>query len=283
MSKTSPLFQVIASSVDVRFLLEVIWDRCIEIATKEDNGLSTLGVVVLGTPGLLRNPSLESVHPNVRFIPPVYFPANVKPSINQLFREFLLNGTPLIRGERGCSQAHINIRTDILSSNENWTLVLEDDVGMPSDWFTKVCSFLPGFPESFAPGVILLNTNPHFNLGTGLIELSLLPSGSNAFLVHRDALVGRSFTQLENLERADWPISFSRVRFWSIGDIAFCLPTESEIGLRKTKRVSFLLSSFIRAIFSPLSSRILGLPLRSYLFWSVLGPIKRDIALRLMR
>jgi hypothetical protein len=211
----------------------------------------------------------------------VYLPVGIKPRISQLFREFLLNGRFLNVGERGCSQAHVNLRKKILSSPESWTLVLEDDVGIPQDWFRKVCEVLPRFPDDAAPGVILLNTNPHFNLGPGIVKLNLLPSGSNAFLIHRDALGNGRFAELESFERADWPISFSSVDFWTISDIAFEIPTESRIGPRKTRRVSFLFSTFVRGLFSPVLSRVLGLPLGTYLFWSVIGPMKRDLTLKL--
>jgi hypothetical protein len=246
----------------------------------EDYDLSKVGVIVLGSPGSLRNPGLESVHPNVRFSPPVYLPVDIKPRISQLFREFLLNGRFLNAGERGCSQAHINLREEILLSPLSWTLVLEDDVGIPLDWYRRVCEVLPGFPDDAAPGVILLNTNPHFNLGPGLVKLNLLPSGTNAFLIHGNALRGRRFVESEHLERADWPISFSKVEFWSISDIAFELPTESRIGPRKNRRVSFLFSTFVRLVLSPVLSRVLGLPLSTYLFWSVIGPMKRDLTLK---
>jgi hypothetical protein len=246
----------------------------------EDYDLSKVGVIVLGSPGSLRNPSLESIHPNVRFSPPVYLAVDIKPRISQLFREFLLNGRFLSLGERGCSQAHINLRKEILVSPLSWTLVLEDDVGIPLDWFRRVCEVLPRFPDDAAPGVILLNTNPHFNLGPGVVKLNLLPSGANAFLIHRDALDNRRFAELESLERADWPTSFSSVDFWTISDLAFELPTESRVGPRKTRRVSFLFSTFVRALFSPMLARVLGLPLGTYLSWSVVGPMKRDLTLK---
>jgi hypothetical protein len=111
--------------------------------------------------------------------------------------------------------------------------------------------------------------------------LSLLPSGANAFLIHRDALDNRRFAELESLERADWPISFSSVDFWSISNIAVEMPTESRIGPRKSRRVSFLFSTLVRALFSPVFCRVLGLPLSTYLYWSVVGPLKRDITLNL--
>jgi hypothetical protein len=246
----------------------------------EDYDLSKVGVIVLGSPESLRNPDLQSIHPNVRFSPPVYLPVGIKPRINQLFREFLLNGRFLNVGERGCSQAHINLRKEILLSPLSWTLVLEDDVGIPLDWFRRVCEALPEFPDDAATGVILLNTNPHFNLGPGFVKLNLLPSGANAFLIHRNALQGRRFVEIEHLERADWPISFSKVQFWSISDIAFELPTESRIGPRKSRRVSFLFSTFLRGVLSPVLSRVLGLPLSTYLAWSVVRPLKRDLTLR---
>ncbi len=252
-----------------------------QMANGEDSGLSRVGVVVLGTPRTLRNPNLQSIHPNVRFSPPVYLPIDSKPGIKHRFREFLLNGRVLNQRERGCSQAHINLRKEILSSPRSWTLVLEDDVGIPVDWFRKVSSRLPGLLEDAAPGVILLNTNPHFNLGAGFMKLKLQPSGANAFLIHKDTLDRRKFTQLEYLEIADWPSSFSNVEFWSISDIAFDLPIESTIGPRKTRRVSFVLSFFIRAVFSPLFSRFVGLPLDVFLSWSVVGPFRRDLTLRL--
>jgi hypothetical protein len=255
----------------------------INMGNGEDYDLSKVGVIVLGSPGSLRNPDLESIHPNVRFSPPVYLPVDIKPRISQLFSEFLLNGRFLTVGERGCSQAHIDLRKKILSSPKSWTLVLEDDVGIPLDWFRKVCEVLPRFPDVAPSGVILLNTNPHFNLGPGIVKLNLLPSGANAFLIHRDALASRRFSELESLEKADWPISFSSVEFWTISDIASELPTESRIGPRKSRRVSFLFSTFVRALFSPVFSIILRLTVGAYLSWSVIGPLKRDLVLRLRR
>ena len=250
------------------------------MANSEDIGLSEVGVLVLGSPESLRNPDLQSIHPNVRFSPPVYLASDFRPGAKRLFFEFLLNGKFLTVGERGCSQGHINIRTEILSSSQSWTLVLEDDVGLPLDWFSKVLYVIPGFPDSAAPGVILLNTNPHFNLGTGIVKLNILPSGANAFLVHRDALHQRSFTEIEYLERADWPISFSKLDFWSISGIAFELNVESTIGARKIRRMGFLVSTLLRAVLSPVLSLILRLPLSTYLSWSVIGPLRRDLALR---
>lgn len=252
------------------------------MTNSEDGGLSELGVLVLGSPESLRNPDLQSIHPNVRFSPPVYLPKDPRPGIRQLFLEFLLNGRFLTFGERGCSQGYINMRTEILSSSQSWTLVLEDDVGLPLDWLKRVRDVLPEFPDAAAPGVILLNTNPHFDLGAGLIKLDLLPSGANAFFIHKDSMRERSFTELEYLERADWPISFSSVKFWSISDVAFEIPAESRIGPRKSRRVSFLFSTFVRAVFSPVFSRALRLPLSIYLSWSVIGPLKRDLSLRLV-
>ena len=251
------------------------------MANSEDIGLSDVGVLVLGSPESLRNPDLQFIHPNVRFSPPVYLPSDFRPGAKRLFVECLLTGKFLTVGERGCSQGHINIRTEILSSPQVWTLVLEDDVGLPLDWLRKVRDVLPGLPHAATPGVILLNTNPHFNLGTGLIELSLLPSGANAYLIHKAALDARRFTELEYLERADWPTSFSGVQFWSLSDIAFEIPTDSRIGPRKRRRVRFLVSTLLRALFSPLFSRILKIPVKAYLSWSVFGPLNRDVKLRM--
>lgn len=251
------------------------------MANSEDIGLLEVGVLILGSPESLRNPDLQSIHPNVRFSPPVYLPNDSRPGIRQLFLEFLLNGRFLTVGERGCSQGHINIRTEILSSSQSWTLVLEDDVGLPLDWFRRVRDVLPGFPHAAAPGVILLNTNPYFDLGAGLIKLGLLPSMTNAFFIHKDSMRERSFTELEYFERADWPISFSNLAFWSISGIAFELPTESRIGPRRKRRVSFFLFTFVRTILSPAISLVLRLPLGTYLAWSVIGPLRRDVALKL--
>lgn len=239
-----------------------------------------VGVIILGSPGQLRNPNLENLQPNVRFSPPVYIPADTRPLAGQLIREFLLNGRFLNRGERGCSQAHINIRREIQDSPFTWTLVLEDDVDIPPNWYSKIGDCFPGFPDTVSPSLILLNTNPHFNLGSGPIKLSLQPSLTNAYLVHKSALMNRRFKHLDSLQIADWPCSFSDVSFWTLSDLAIGLKKTSTIGPRPTNRFAFIVSSLLRGVLSPLIASFLRIPLNVYFGWNVIGPIKRDLVLR---
>jgi hypothetical protein len=239
-----------------------------------------VGIIVLGTRGSLRNPELEKIDQNVRFIPPVFFPVDVKPRLGQLLTEFFLNGRVLISGERGCSQAHINIRSEILSSTAIWTLVLEDDVGIAPDWLERVRKALPDFPDLAKPGVILLNTNPYFDLGPGVKRLNLQPSLANAFLIHKSCLELRTFAELDALQIADWPCSFSQVQFFSLSRVAFDLKLKSTIGIRKSNRFGFLISTLLRGIFAPLIAPLVGLPLKVFFSWCVLGPIRRDVVLR---
>jgi hypothetical protein len=239
-----------------------------------------VGVIILGSPGQLRNSNLENLQPNVRFSPPVYIPADTKPMAGQLIKEFLLNGRFLNRGERGCSQAHINIRQEIQDSPFTWTLVLEDDVDIPQNWYSRICDYFPGFPDSVSPSLILLNTNPYFNLGSGPVKLSLQPSLTNAYLVHKSALMNRKFKHLDCLQIADWPCSFSNVSFWHLSDLVVDLKLKSTIGPRPKNRFAFLVSSLLRGVLSPLIASLLKIPVNVYFFWNVLGPIKRDLVLR---
>jgi hypothetical protein len=242
---------------------------------------STVGVIVLGAPGSLRNPELEKIDPDVRFVPPVFFQNDKRVGFDQYLREFFLNGRVLNWGERGCSQAHINIRAEIMSSPNMWTLVLEDDVGLPADWLSRLDGYLPGFPDSFTPSVVLLNTDPYLNFGPGVTRLDLQPSYTNAYLVHRSCLEPRPYRHLDALQIADWPCSFSGVSFFTLSNIAFDLQFKSTIGARPASRLLFLISTVVRGIFSPFIALFLSLPLKVYLSWCVLGPIKRDLSLRL--
>ena len=242
---------------------------------------STVGVIVLGAPGSLRNPKLERIAPGVRFVPPVFLPKEKGLGFGKLLREFFLNGRVLNWGERGCSQAHINIRAEIMSSPNMWTLVLEDDVGLPADWLSRLHDSLPGFPDSFTPSVVLLNTNPYFDLGPGVIRLGLQPSLTNAYLVHRSRLEPRPYKHLDALQIADWPCSFSGVSFFTLSNIAFDLQLRSTIGKRPASRLAFLISTLVRGIFSPLIAWFLNLPLKVFFSWCVLSPIRRDVVLRL--
>ena len=242
---------------------------------------STVGVIVLGAPGSLRNPELEKIDSDVRFVPPVFFQNNKRVGFDQYLREFFLSGRVLNWGERGCSQAHINIRSEIMSSPNMWTLVLEDDVGISADWLSRLHDSLPGFPDSFTPSIVLLNTNPYFDLGPGITRLGLQPSLTNAYLVHRSCIEPRPYRHLDALQIADWPCSFSGVSFFTLSNIAFDLQLKSTIGTRPASRLAFLISTVVRGLFSPLVAWFLSLPLKVYFSWCVLGPIKRDVILRL--
>jgi hypothetical protein len=239
-----------------------------------------LGVIILGDASALRNPDLLNIHPEIRFVDPVYLGKEFKLSLRGLILEFILNGKFLTNGERGCSLAHIGIRREILTSDRDWTLVLEDDVGIPKDWVDQISLRYPGFPANVPPGVILLNTNPYFNLGSTAKPLSLHPSLANAFLVHRSALESRNSAQLDSHQIADWPCSFFGVRFWTVSEVAFDLNLQSTIGYRPKSRILFVATTVLLATLSPIFAFVAGIPLRTYFAWCVFGPIKRDLVLR---
>lgn len=239
-----------------------------------------IGVIILGNRESLRNPRLLSVHPAPKFVSPVYLSADYRPSLRQLFLEFILNGKFLTNGERGCSLAHQNIRNQILNSSHEWTLVLEDDAGVSDDWLEKVCREFPQFPNNVLPSLILFNSNPYIDIGPGAKPLHIRPSTTSSFLVHRAALEARSQIQLDPFQIADWPCSFALTQFWIMSNISFDLKLESTIGPRKTRRLMSVLSALIQGVMSPVFSRIAGVPLRIYLSWCVIGPLKRDLTLR---
>jgi hypothetical protein len=245
-----------------------------------DKTLPDIGVFILGVRGALRNPALVDTHLNPEFVSPVFLDESTRATRRVQFTEYILNGHRLSKGERGCSLAHIDVRRAVANSSFSWNLVLEDDAGLPADWRAQLYSRLVTSLEALEPGVILLNTNPYFDLSYDCTVLNLKPSLANAFLIHRDVVHNRPHSNLERYEIADWPISFADVKFWTISRLAFDLNLESVIGFRKRSRVSFLLSLILRALFSPILTGLLGVPWRKYLRWSIVAPIRRDLGLR---
>jgi hypothetical protein len=162
-----------------------------------------------------------------------------------------------------------------------WNLVLEDDVGIPRDWFDKLSAALPTSFEEFTPGVILFNTNPYFDLGPKVVKLSLKPSLTNAYLIHKSVIANRKFTNTEPYELADWPISFCDVDFWAVSGIALDLGHQSTIEYRPLNRLGVFLSLICRTALAPVMALVAGVPLNAYVRWILISPIKRDAALRL--
>jgi hypothetical protein len=238
------------------------------------------GVIILGDSSALRNPDLLDIHPEIQFVDPVYLGKTFRQSLRGLILEFILNGKFLTNGERGCSLAHIGIRREILASDRDWTLVLEDDVGLAKDWVYQISQRYPGFPSDVPPGIILLNTNPYYTLGPTAKPLNLHPSLANAFLVHRSSLESRKSAHLDSYQIADWPCSFFGVHFWTVSEVASDLNLQSTIGYRPKSRIRFVATTVLLAALSPIFSLVAGIPLRTYFAWCVFGPIKRDLVLR---
>lgn len=237
-------------------------------------------IYILGVQGKLRNPQLESLAREIRFVDPVIEPRAPRKPVQQLFAEFTLNGRLLTSGEVGCSKAHSKIRTMVADSEFEWSLVLEDDVGLSIDWLDKVLAIFPSLFTEAAGAVVLLNTDPYVDTQGGE-RLRIKPSLANSFLVHRDALVDRPFKNLENFEIADWPISFSDVDFFSLNEVAEDLGLPSQIGSRPRRRLAFAVSLLSRFFLSPVLSRVIGVPLNKYLRWCIFGPIHKDLSLRM--
>jgi hypothetical protein len=240
-----------------------------------------VGIFVLGKQGRLRNPKLENLGESIVYVDPVY--VETAPTFRSRVMQFALNGKLLNRGELGCAQAHINIRAEVLMSKYDWNLVLEDDVGLPEDWFDRLRSILEGFPDSHPPSVILLNTLASLNFGDDPKRLSIKPSLTNAFLIHRSLAGNRPFKNLEQFEVADWPVSFSGVDFWMISDVATDLAYQSTIGGRKPRRILFLSTVLIRFLFSPLIALLANLPVSTYIRWALFAPLRRDVVVRFRR
>jgi GR25 family glycosyltransferase involved in LPS biosynthesis len=211
-------------------------------------------------------------------IPPVFVDDQDATSFRQALVEFILNGRLLNAGERGCAQAHINVRENILTSKHDWVLVLEDDVAVPVDWEIRLSNYLD--LGALMPSVVILNTDDYFNLGLELVELKLKPSLANAFLIHRKVLENRPYSSLERFEIADWPISFSGANFYSLSNFAFDTQKSSLIGSRPRSRVAFLTSILVRLLMLPLSAVVTAVPALVLARWSLAMPLKRDLALR---
>lgn len=240
--------------------------------------LPHFGVFIIGNRGSLRNPRLEDLFPEQKYVSPVFLEPGTRLGLRDTLIELALNGRQLSLGERGCSQAHINVRQEILNSKFDWVLVLEDDV-MLAENFREELNKVVGL-ENLSPSVLLLNTDSYFDLGPDLRELSLKPSLANAFLIHREVLESRPYDWLEKFEIADWPISFSGVNFYTISNLGSESEAFSLIGARPRGRLAFLISIFCRFPLLPLSSFLTGVPIWKLANWALLAPAKRDLVLR---
>ena len=209
---------------------------------------------------------------------PVFLDPGTRLGLREALIEFTLNGRRLSLGERGCSQAHINVRKEILKSRFDWALVLEDDVLLPDNLSEELAKFNLA---AFSPSVILLNTNSYFDLGPDLHKLRLKPSGANAFLVHRKVLEIRPYAWLEKFEIADWPISFSGVDFYTVSHLAKDSGAASLIGSRPRGRLRFFISICFRFPLLALGSFLTGVPVWKLANWTIFAPVKRDLFLRL--
>jgi hypothetical protein len=170
------------------------------------------------------------------------------------------------------------VRKRILTSKYEWVLVLEDDVGLPVNWQDTLNKHVD--LRAHKPSVLILNTDEHFNLGVGLVELRLKPSSANAFLIHRKVLEARPYLHLEGFEIADWPISFSLMSFYSLSNFAFDTQSLSLIGSRPRSRIVFLTSVLVRMLVLPLSSLVTAVPILVLARWTLAMPLQRDLALR---
>jgi len=224
---------------------------------------------------------LKRVHKNIVYVPPVYLSDQERTNFGHRLFEFLLNGRVLTRGERGCTLAHINVRKAILDSNFEWNLVLEDDVSLPEDWLVRILAQLQFPLRSLDPSVLILNTNPYSDFGVQISKLRIKPSLANAFLIHRRVIEEAKHKKLERFEIADWPTSFADAEFWTMSGLAMELGLESLIGRRPIRRTRFVFSIILRGLFSPILAPVLNLPFKVYLRWSILGPVHRDLVLRM--
>ena len=241
--------------------------------------ISEIAVFVLGSKGDLRNPRLEFLEQQTTYVEPVFLGEDFSPRVPQALREIALNGRKLTNGERGCALGHARVRDEIIRSDVAWALVLEDDVELTRGWVQKLENSLRQLGEEHF-SVLLLNTNSLLDFGPDAVELSVRPSGANAFLISRQTILSRRYESLEDCEIADWPISFVRHKFLALSGIAHDGGGLSLVGIRPSSRTRFFVSTLVRVAFSPVICQLLKVSLRDFLRWAVLGPVIRDLKLR---
>jgi hypothetical protein len=239
-----------------------------------------IGAFVIGTPGSLRNPQLElAIGKGATFVPPVFLGKNHRAPLRALVREFILNGRLLTNGERGCARAHILVRDAITLSRYEWALVVEDDAELPREWRAQLSRIFD--LSTLEPSVVLLSGDAANSLEVGLHPLKIKPSGAYAFLVHRSLLEARPFKNMERFEVADWPISFSKMRFFVLGHFAREGVSESLIGQRPVHIIPFYAGVALRLMGLPIASLVTGVSSRLLFNWTLLAPVKRDLVTRL--
>ncbi len=242
--------------------------------------LAHVNVLIIGHEDRLRSINLASINEEVSYISPVYVKnERLFSRILKLPYELFLNGRSLKNGERGCSLAHIEARRQAEFAKYDWSLILEDDVDLPENWLATIATSTGGL-EGLSNCLILLNTNPYLSHNAKFEALTFKPSYANAYLIHRSVVLSRKYRRLEKYEIADWPISFSRTKFYSIDGIAVDVGAESQIGPRRMSRTYFIFNALIRFMLSPIIALILGVSLWSFLKWNVVGPVHKDLYLR---
>jgi hypothetical protein len=246
-----------------------------------EESLAHANVVIIGHKGRLRNTKLASIDDEIIFVAPVYFKSELPYSrLLRLPFELFLNGRFLKQGERGCSLAHIEARHQAKQLKYDWTLILEDDVDLPKNWLASVSLAARGI-DGLSNYLILLNSNFYLSQNRKFGPLPFKPSYANAYLIHRSVILDRRYKRLEKYEIADWPISFSRIKFYSVDGLAVDTLAQSQIGRRRTSRTYLVLDALVRLLFSPLLALILRVNLFEFLKWNVIGPLYKDIYLRI--
>lgn len=246
-----------------------------------EGSLAHANVLIIGHKGKLRNIKLASIDDEITFVAPVYFKNELPSSrLLRLTLEIFLNGRFLKQGERGCSLAHIEARHQAKQLKYDWTLILEDDVDLPKNWLASVSLAARGI-EGLSNCLILLNSNLYLSQNSKFDALPFKPSYANAYLIHRSVILKRKYQRLETYEIADWPISFSRIKVYSLDGLAVDTHAQSQIGKRRTSRTYLVLDALVRLLFSPLLALILRVNLLEFLKWNVLGPLYKDVYLRI--
>ncbi len=249
-----------------------------------------IDVYVIGVEDALRSPelseALESCPFPVTFVPPYRPEADALPTLTDSDAAELIFGRGLTIGEIGCWFAHRITYENILARGSEWSLILEDDAGLPraiwSDlpsWVAPLDATRPIILSLFAqeaPRGHRVEAPP----GVDMRALPYAPTNTVAYVMNRRAVAVALKGPRRAISTADWPPWSLDVDFFLMSESPVKHEAQSLIGARPDP--SFALRPLVRlaSVVSPrawAAGRPYFRDVRGYLQWAVLIPARKAL------